>query len=735
MMKPYIFTGEKKYVIFILLYFSVSIPASPYLFYSNFENGISSVLRGCKQGQKYLTVVPNSDMDQWPDSGFGVISFDNYELKEFFHYKKCENNIFHLKTPLKKSHSFGEDLRTSNFSSWTNDINVSIDTGNAVFGQFGVKVVVKQDLIAELQKELPVKNDIYLNYYVRVSKELMDNTRAGRGLVLSALVPFGITVTIFKKGKINDPCYFSLLTSDSRRLTDSIAVAADSAYCLQTGYLLLKEKSEVVCKFWVNGRYIGEIIHNISPKLLESLEKIQFHLGNSTMRGNGFLFFDEIRISEKYISVKPNAPQAAWCEAVEARIQLVSSSFKSLNSQDRHILSQWLIGRNDNFRVPLFNSGITSTALTEVLLPGHLDLSGNLNWRVRHYANSGIWSDWSNPAPLNIKGYSRVLPKWLISDIQILGDNNRQHPKERIEKGKWYDILIKLDEGNIWNDISFIDLWLEYSDNQIISPQTRASAIYNPQTRYWVSLSVGDTSLWAKTIKGTSQSSCIVGSNGPFWQDSLSQYEIDRKKGRIKIRMRLLQEAKDGLWISGAFLKKRDGYISPVFRKYFIVGETPKKKSGLLGRIGYNYVIFLFVLLLVFIMVVLLRRIKFSFKSPGIPAAVPSRKQELMEKAYSFINENYHIYDLSRKQVAAHLLISERYLAKLFKQIKNENVTNYINALRVEKSRDLLIKTDKKIIDIAMEVGFTDSSYFIKIFRIKEGLTPGEYRKKSQIQG
>jgi YesN/AraC family two-component response regulator len=52
----------------------------------------------------------------------------------------------------------------------------------------------------------------------------------------------------------------------------------------------------------------------------------------------------------------------------------------------------------------------------------------------------------------------------------------------------------------------------------------------------------------------------------------------------------------------------------------------------------------------------------------------------------------------------------------------------YINKKKVEKAQLLLFSTDKPVKEIAYVMGFSDHSYFIRLFRKLTGLTPQEYR-------
>jgi AraC family transcriptional regulator len=49
--------------------------------------------------------------------------------------------------------------------------------------------------------------------------------------------------------------------------------------------------------------------------------------------------------------------------------------------------------------------------------------------------------------------------------------------------------------------------------------------------------------------------------------------------------------------------------------------------------------------------------------------------------------------------------------------------------MRVNRAKELLLQTDRSLLDIAMECGFFDQSHFNKTFRAATNLSPGEYRK------
>jgi len=99
-----------------------------------------------------------------------------------------------------------------------------------------------------------------------------------------------------------------------------------------------------------------------------------------------------------------------------------------------------------------------------------------------------------------------------------------------------------------------------------------------------------------------------------------------------------------------------------------------------------------------------------------------------LRKAERYIWENY-TRKLSLKEIAAASGLSAPYFSTVFKDEMGENLSNYLNRLRVEKAAAMLITTNEPIGEIAVNCGFEDQSWFSKIFKNNTGFTPGKYRE------
>jgi len=71
---------------------------------------------------------------------------------------------------------------------------------------------------------------------------------------------------------------------------------------------------------------------------------------------------------------------------------------------------------------------------------------------------------------------------------------------------------------------------------------------------------------------------------------------------------------------------------------------------------------------------------------------------------------------------------SRSYISHIFKRRSGQTLGGYINAMRIADAKTLLTMTDRRITEIAMDVGFGDSNYFTNVFRNLTGMSPKQWR-------
>jgi YesN/AraC family two-component response regulator len=107
----------------------------------------------------------------------------------------------------------------------------------------------------------------------------------------------------------------------------------------------------------------------------------------------------------------------------------------------------------------------------------------------------------------------------------------------------------------------------------------------------------------------------------------------------------------------------------------------------------------------------------------GIPHALALRKAEI------FIRENL-TRKINLREIAKVAGLSAPYFSTVFKEEMGENLSRYINRLRVEKSIRMLLETNFTLSEISSACCFQDQSWFSKIFKSFTGISPGKYRSQ-----
>ncbi|MCU6748422.1 response regulator [Faecalicatena acetigenes] len=105
--------------------------------------------------------------------------------------------------------------------------------------------------------------------------------------------------------------------------------------------------------------------------------------------------------------------------------------------------------------------------------------------------------------------------------------------------------------------------------------------------------------------------------------------------------------------------------------------------------------------------------------------------EDTIEKIKIYIQRNYH-KNLTVEFLASLFYMNSSYLSHLFRKTTGEKFAQYVNAVRIEKAKDLLASTDRKLYQIAKAVGYDNSKYFFRVFKKYEGMTPEQYRQAAQ---
>lgn len=106
---------------------------------------------------------------------------------------------------------------------------------------------------------------------------------------------------------------------------------------------------------------------------------------------------------------------------------------------------------------------------------------------------------------------------------------------------------------------------------------------------------------------------------------------------------------------------------------------------------------------------------------------ITTEMESKLDKVIDFLKENYRSA-ISREGLARAVDVSPDHMSRSFKQYTGKRILDYINELRIKETEELLKDTDKKIVDIAFDVGFENLVSFNRIFYKINKVTPSTYR-------
>jgi len=83
---------------------------------------------------------------------------------------------------------------------------------------------------------------------------------------------------------------------------------------------------------------------------------------------------------------------------------------------------------------------------------------------------------------------------------------------------------------------------------------------------------------------------------------------------------------------------------------------------------------------------------------------------------------------ITLEEAAEIMYMNPSYFSSYFKKETGMNFSDYLNTVRISYAKQFLSLPDYKVYEICEKVGFSDLSYFCRVFRKMEGISPSEYR-------
>ena len=106
-------------------------------------------------------------------------------------------------------------------------------------------------------------------------------------------------------------------------------------------------------------------------------------------------------------------------------------------------------------------------------------------------------------------------------------------------------------------------------------------------------------------------------------------------------------------------------------------------------------------------------------------SSIPSK----LEQIHNYLDEHY-AEKINLEDLSSRFFISKFHLSREYKKIYGITLGNDLTSKRISHAKSMLRFSDASVESIALDCGFQEAGYFIKVFKKAESMTPLEYRKK-----
>lgn len=114
----------------------------------------------------------------------------------------------------------------------------------------------------------------------------------------------------------------------------------------------------------------------------------------------------------------------------------------------------------------------------------------------------------------------------------------------------------------------------------------------------------------------------------------------------------------------------------------------------------------------------------------GSEGRISPVNQRKMQEAVSYLYRNY-ARPVDMAEVSNHISMNYTMFSAEFKKYTGQKFSAWLNRLRIEKAKKLILDSDLKLNEVGVKVGFEDAARFTKVFREETGMTPSMYREYS----
>jgi len=107
------------------------------------------------------------------------------------------------------------------------------------------------------------------------------------------------------------------------------------------------------------------------------------------------------------------------------------------------------------------------------------------------------------------------------------------------------------------------------------------------------------------------------------------------------------------------------------------------------------------------------------------------REINLLNQIVNYVKMNFSDDSLSISVISAYMNMTENYISTFFKQHTGQNLSAYIEDIRMENAKKYIIETKMTMKEICEKVGYSNINTFYKAFKRRFGIPPKQFRQNT----
>lgn len=583
----------------------------------------------------------------------------------------------------------------------------------------------------EILFRAPLLSDFWMRFYLRADslwdRKNLDETSRFIFLGLNFFdLPHGRNVVEYSIGcetKSSEVSFYAILSPFLGNVSKQIIripIVPKQIYCLESHFIFFNKDSFAI-SVYLNGKRQGRVASNYTYAL-DSLRILGTTDITSQLQAR--ISLDNITLTDQRPFALPEKPTHLTAEVTDSHIRLSCTSDTANYAEEQITAVEWRVWGQSDSLFPLFNV-VESEPIyrTQRPIPFALD-SGTCFFQVRRRNNFNNWSAWSTSSTFVSRGNGQSSSR--IKKVYFTKPGKKDSITTLIPE-RWYDLNICLDSTLSWDSVAYVLVYLHDTSYTLGNPTNKGGS-FSSSSNYTFNFNLyrKEFRFYEKARENSFRSTPLDNQRGHYADASNHLFTIDTTGKKIRLRMKLLEQACIGPWQLVCYLRDPHDSLCGIYKARIQVLPIPTRPSKLFW--GVSTLIFLMIGVLAFQK--RQKNIKKSIQA-GADLGTSAQSPEFLA-IRSYILSRLHD-KFTSEDVWTALKISKPQYQRIMKEHKTDFPT-LLNSLRIQEAKKLMETTDKNISEICFSVGYSNMVSFFRAFQKIEGVSPKSYRESTRFR-